>query len=220
MELYEILNNLNLGIEITAFVFAILIFSKGKRDQEFKLLLVFLMISVFVEGTSTFLHYFRNITGIQNVLGVYNIYDLVSFCIFFFLYNRLLDNRYQRIIVFGYLFYLIIVFFESIYFLDIRFENLTISHIIASLFLSIIVFFYFVLILSEGSIGKLINNLYFWFSCGLLLYYVGHIPFRVVINFFTFEETTTFLFFNLTVGLRIAMFLLICIGLYRHWSTK
>lgn len=216
MEIYLLLSNINLVFEAIALCLGMLAFFTKKSDYNLKILLWFLFVTVLLEAFSTIAYYNKDTIGIDNVLGLYNIYDIVSFGLFFYLYDNLLNKFKTKLVVGFYLIYLFSVLIEATYSVNFGTENLIYSQILASLFLSIIVFLYFTDILKEGNAGSLFNNIFFWLSIGLLLYHIGQIPFRVVTNFFTFQDTISFLFFNLRTILRIIMFILIAIGVYRH----
>lgn len=216
MGVYIVLSIINLVIESLALCLGVVTLSVKKIDKNFKTLLWFLLVTFLIESFSTFLYFNKDLTGIDNVLGLYNLYGMLTFGIFFYLYDNLLKNVYTKLIIGFYIIYLVIVLIEAVYSINFGTENLTFSQILASLFLSITVILYFTTILKSGTADSLFSNIYFWLSAGLLLYYTGHIPFRAVINYFTFGKTITFLFFNIQVILRIIMFILIVIGAYRH----
>lgn len=217
MKVYEFLNfECLFFVLLVIFCLNIYAIISTKKDANIRLLAIFLLVTVLVELFSIIIYYNQKALEVENILGFFNVYNLFSFGLFFLLYKRLLGDAFNKLIFTFIIISICCVIFESLYFTNIKNENLTYSHILLSICLSIIVVLYFTKILREGQVSKLVESVYFWLSCGLLLYHIGQVPFRVVINLFTFEGTLNYIFFNINAVLRILMLVMIGIGLYKY----
>lgn len=221
MELYNFLTDCILALSILACLLSIWICYKKEVDTNFKILVFILSTSVLVEAVTTLLYHIQDYTGMSNVLWIYNLYYIMAYISWFILFYRLTGCKYKKS-----LFGIVLLFTssfvtEALFFLDYTTLNLSIPHVVGALCLTIFIVLYFVQILQDGSFDALKNNLYFWIGSGLLIYYVGSLPFAVVNNFFTFSwselyKTVDYSFFHIKFSLNIVMYILICIGLYRY----
>lgn len=219
MKFYETLQDVNCCVVLLVFFMAIIVRVKVKNfDSNYIYLFFILLLSAFIEAFSTVVYHF--VTSIDNTLGIYNMYYFLVFMLFFLLFNRLLEQKYKILILTFAVIYTITSIAESTNSVNILMENQTYPYILASMFLSIIVILYFIKILKDGSVGLLVDNLYFWMSCGVLLYYLVNVPFRVVMNIYTFGEEVDYLFFIISACLKTILFALIGIGHFRFILKK
>ncbi|EIJ37389.1 hypothetical protein JoomaDRAFT_0332 [Galbibacter orientalis DSM 19592] len=114
---------------------------------------------------------------------IYNIYHLINFCFLLFLYKNYVEsNRYKKLI--SWFFYLYLAFFFG----NLLFQNYftqiqTVPFIMGALFVIISILFLFIEILRSDRVLYVTKNLLFWISVGLLLYFVGRIPTRIIKNY-------------------------------------
>lgn len=203
---------------IIAFILSLRILVRTDFDDNFKFVFSILLMSAILEVSTSFIYNAQDYLKIVNVLGLYNLYYIISYTLWFMLYYQLIKHNVRRFIPYLVALYLISCFVEAMFFLDYTQVNQTYPHTIGSLCLAVVIIFYFVQILQDGSFEALKDNFYFWISCGLLIYYVGSLPFRVVTNYFTFisVKNVDLLFFNSTFIFGLIMYLLFSIGLYRY----
>ena len=217
MAFYELLQDLNFLVVVVAFLIVVLLLRKGVYEAKLKIVYWIVGLTFFVESASTLLYYTMKygMHNITNILGLYNVYYIVFFLLFFRLFHLLLLKKYQNLYFLVSIIILLLTVYEAIYLIDFKSENLTFANIFGSLSISIFVILYFIEVLQNPSENFLKNNIYFWIGCGLLLFHLGTIPFKVVTNLFTFTETVDFTFFWVRATLTILMWILFSIGLYR-----
>ncbi|WP_299256074.1 hypothetical protein [uncultured Aquimarina sp.] len=96
-------------------------------------------------------------------------------------------------------------------------QSQSLPYIIGAIFLLITIILYFIEILNSEEVLSAKKNLLFWISVGLLIYYVGNIPFRILRNYYAeVTDATLAILVNLTVG--VVMYTCYIIGFI--WSDK
>ena len=81
-------------------------------------------------------------------------------------------------------------------------EYQRLPYIAAAIFLIVTIFLFFMELLHSEKVLNAKRNLLFWISVGLLIYYVGNLPFRILRNYYIHLANATVLFlvnFVLTV---------------------
>ena len=206
------LRYVGLFAEFAAATFGTIYFFKYRNTtiQYFLILLWYVFIN------DTLGMYLReNITDYNALL--YNIYYVVNFSYLFLLYRKYISRKTQKKCIAYFLaIYLTIVFINGFY------ENYithfqSIPYIIAACLLVITIVFYFIEMLNSEKVLSAKTNLLFWISVGLLLYFVGNIPFRILRNYYEQLTDATVLFlvnFTLTVVMNT------CFIIGFIWSDK
>jgi len=125
---------------------------------------------------------------LRNNTVLYNIYNLINFTFLFTLFKAYIKkiNHKKWIKTFSYI-YIISLVIEA-FFKNYLSEIQTIPFIIGAIFVIICIFYYFLEVLNTDKVLYVSKNLLFWISIGLLLYFFGKIPTRIVRNFW--EEVT------------------------------
>ncbi len=159
-----------------------------------------------------FIEYFSRFNAI-----IYNIYHLINFTVLFLIFkNFLITKKHKNCIK------IFIIIYIGSYIINGFFENYLVEflswpYIIASSFLIVCISFYFIEILNSQKVLSVKKNLLVWISIGLLIYYIGNIPFKIVKNYYTDIDGITILFF-INVVLTIIMNICFIIGFI--WSDR
>ncbi len=135
-------------------------------------------------------HLFPN----SNNLILYNISTTLTFTFLFFVYYKSskekTDQRFTLFSLSLYTITLLICGFYEDYMTQLQSTPFLLG---ASLLMLIIIFYYGKLIKSEQS-QEVSNDLLFWISAGLLIYYIGKIPFRIVRDYYANLSNLSILF--------------------------
>lgn len=117
------------------------------------------------------------------VAWLYNIYYLIVFNYLIFLFRNYLSNkRHKKWIIILIILYNLSVLINS--FFENYFDEFSIMpYIIGASFVIISIILYYVDILNSEKVLYVNKNLLFWISIGVLIYYSGNIPFRIVRNY-------------------------------------
>jgi hypothetical protein len=119
----------------------------------------------------------------ENNIIIYNIFHFINFTYLFLLFRQYVTHPSQKRWIFFFIIIYILSFIINMFFENYFKEIQTIPYLIASVFLISSIVFYFLAILNTDKILYVSKNLLFWISVGLLIYFVGNIPFRVIRNF-------------------------------------
>ncbi|WP_109435694.1 hypothetical protein [Aquimarina sp. AU119] len=164
----------------------------------FQLITALVGLIYFYKYKKTFLKYFLIFlwyVGVNDIVGyilnensyevawLYNTYYLIVFNYLMFLFrNYLSSNNHKKWII------LLIVLYNLSVFINSFFENYydefsTMPYIIGASFVIISIIFYYIDILNSEKVLFINKNILFWISIGVLIYYSGNIPFRIVRNY-------------------------------------
>ena len=146
---------------------------------------------------------------------IYNIYHVINFTYFLSLYRCFLKNKAKTTVSILILTYFVCLFANSFY------ENYltsyqSIPYSVAAVSLIVAIILYFIEILNSKLVLYTDKILLFWISVGLLLYFVGTMPFRIILNYYTAINDVT-VYFLLNFALTIIMNLFFIIGFV--WSN-
>lgn len=123
---------------------------------------------------------------------LYNIMYVLNFTILLYIYKTSVKNVLSKKIIsyfsYLYLFSVVIDIFYKNYFIEAQ----SLPFIIGSFFLIISIILYFIEILNSEEILSIKNNLLFYISVGLLLYYTSSIPFRIVQEYYLTNVSTLY----------------------------
>lgn len=201
-----------------AFSISTYILFKRSTGVSFKLTYTVLLLSLISESLSRILKVLdasKYIT-FQNNLIVYNTYEIITFPILFTLYYKLIISNKRRVIPFFLIAFILTCIIDGFFITDFSREYETYPFVIGSIGISISIVFYLAQILQDGSFEAIKENYFFWFSIGVLIYYLGNTPFYSIINFFSFGPKFVNVFYIIAKILAIAMYSLICLGLFRY----
>ncbi|GGX13326.1 hypothetical protein GCM10007384_13640 [Aquimarina muelleri] len=152
----------------------------------------------FYKYKKTFLKYFLIILwyiAINDLLGfflrnndypvsiLYNIYYLVVFNYLMFLFKNYITNMNHKKMILTFMFVYTISFFINGIFGNYLIQDSKTPYIIGASFLVISIIFYYMDILNSEKVLHVKKNLLFWISTGVLIYYCGNIPYKIVKNY-------------------------------------
>ena len=213
-EILNLLLKIGVGIEIITAVIGTFYYYKYKEVRVLNLFVYLLWYVVFNELIG---YCIREYTERAENALFHNIYNVINFTYLLILYRYNLSIiKYRKILSFFIISYLVAFiingFFEN-YLSD--FQRL--PYILAALYLVISIFFYFQDILNSNRVLNARKSLLFWISVGLLIYFVGILPFRIMRNYYS-ELTDFTIYFLVIFSLTVIMNICFIIGFI--WSDK
>ncbi len=150
---------------------------------------------------------------------IYNLYYIINFSYLFLLYRHYTrSKRYKTYIKYFLIVYLISVVINGFYenYL-IQFQR--IPYIIAASLLIITILFYFIETINSDMVLQVNKSLLFWISIGLLIYYAGVLPTRILRNYYQNHTDARVLFLvNLITG--STMYICFSIGFIKSEKSK
>jgi len=193
-----LVNISNLGIFIQ--FLAALIASIYIKKNKLKILQLFLFLLWYTIINEIIAIYGIKFNILKSNIILYNIYHVINFSLLFFIYRKLLNNKKHKLslllfVVIYWISFIINGFYED-YFTKIQ----SIPHILASSFMIFTIIFYFIDILNSTRVLNTNRSLLLWISIGLLIFFTGNIPFRIVRNYYADMEGISALFLiNITL---------------------
>ena len=204
---------IGVGVEVIAAIIGSIYFYKYKNVfllKYFVLLLWYIVLNEFI-GL-----YIRLYHDASNAIAI-NIYNVINFTYILLLYKNYLVSKKSKKLVLTMLITYLISFIVNGFFENYLYQFQSIPYIIASLFIIITILLYFREILNSEKVLYTNKNLLFWIGIGLLLYFVGNIPFRILRNYYEYLTDATILFL-INFTLTIVMNTCFIIGFI--WSDK
>ncbi len=160
------------------------IFYYKYKDSILKYFLVYLWIVVLFEYSG---YITREYFHIKSNGIIFNIYFFLNYTYLSYLYYRIVQHPLRKKAILSFfVIYILSIAIGGIY------ENYvtqfqSIPFITASFLLVIQIAFYFTEILNSKKVLHVKRNLFFWISIGVLIFYIGSIPFRIAINYYVGE---------------------------------
>ncbi|WP_025666912.1 hypothetical protein [Aquimarina megaterium] len=154
----------------------------------FSIFLIYIFINDII-GYNT-RHWFPN----SNNLIVYNISTTLTFLFLFFMYHQYIKEKTsKRFIKYFMVLYLVTLFISGFY------ENYlvqlqSIPFLLGAFLLMTSIIFYYAELLKSEQIQESTKDFLFWISVGLLIYYVGKMPFRIVRDYYANHNNFSTLF--------------------------
>lgn len=177
------------------------------------LILLFTILTEFFGG------YLKVVYGhlFSNVI-LFNVYYLIYFSFFFYLFMRMIEERrfkrYIKIcIVVFWIFYL-----SDLVFTDIFEESFSRSYIAGAGGLIFCIILYYISILQSSLVLIIKNDLLFWISVGLFLFYIGYIPIKIIKSWYYQYDNFFQLLLIIQFFLIIVMYSFFLIGFL--WMKK
>ncbi len=202
-------------IELAAAIVGSIYFYKYKHTP-LKYFLMLLWLVVFVEFFGKF--YFK--VFYSNYI-VFNIYHFINFTTLLLLYRAVIENKDYKKWVGLFIPIYIVSFFVNLLFQDYFTQIQTFPFIIGGLLVIISIIFYFLEILNTNKVLYVSKNLLFWISIGLLIYFVGKIPTRLMRNYWTeisYYESIFIVEYILSIFMNICFIIgFICTGKQRQY---
>ncbi len=144
----------------------------------------------------------------------HNIYFLLFFLLFYFIYHNTLEKKIFKLIIKCSAILLFIPFIWEINTVDIVRGTFGITYIVGAILLVTCIIFYFISILQSSRVLVIKNDLLFWISVGLFLFYIGYIPIKLMRSQY-FETTDIEFIYTLLIiqgSLIIVMYVCFIIG--------
>lgn len=200
------------GIEVLTAIIGTIYYNKYKKKRFLKYFIFLLWYIVINELAGI---YMRSDFGVNTI--IYNVYNVINFTYILMLYRSYLTEKKSKKIALTlcitYLIIFIINGFYENYF--IKFQS--IPYIVAAFAVIITISLYFREILNSEKVLNAKRNLLFWISVGLLIYFVGNIPFRILRNYYNELTDATILFL---VNFTLTVIMNICFIIGFIWSKK
>lgn len=196
-------------LELITAVLATVFFRKYVFSKE-KYFLYFLWFTLGVEVCAALMSY---VLGIDN-FWIYNFYTIISFLFYFYWYYAILKQKtlQKTVLVFG-------ILFTGVAIWNLVFQSWTEYHqytfVVGALFTLIATVFHFWQLLYSDQILVIQYKLSFWISAGLLLFYMGMVPFMLLSRYF---ELTGASYYILIISLNCILYGCYIIGFL--WTKK
>lgn len=151
----------------------------------------------------------------HKVFFISNIHYLVMGSFYLLWYRSLLGSiKRKRIVLFLLIVFLLFFIIDSV-FIESFFLSQNYTAIALSITVTIAIFLFFIEILQTEKILRFERTVYFWFSLGILIFWVPYIPLKFTSTYFNFEGAT----YTLSIfTLNFLMHLFFMIGVL--WSKK
>lgn len=193
------------------------------KNTPWKYFLFYLWLVVVVEFTGGYIRNHKILVyidekGLIYNKWLYNSYKFIAFNSFFFIYNRALNNKtFKNTIKTFSILYIVVSLFNWVFIQNFIKESSELPKIVGALFLATTIILYFIELLRSDKVLIYHKMISFWISIGLLIYYVGNIPFTLKWNTYMLFPKLHNLFLIVYV-LAITMYLIFAFGFI--WSNK
>jgi len=191
---------------------AILFYSKYKHTvlKYFVWILIYTFVN---EVSAKYVYYWWDKNAIM-----YNVYNTICFLYFFYVFwNFIKSKAYKKWIVYSVILFSIVTLI-NVFIIDVFERSLMYSYITGACLIIFCIILYYIEILSDSRVLHIKEDLLFWISIGLLLFYVGYIPIRISRGFFTTDMDVFLTLFNVQRALIIVMYSCFIIGFV--WTKK
>jgi len=135
-------------------------------------------------------HLFPN----NNNLILYNISTTITFIFLFYIYHQYIKEKTSKRAILLFQISYIIVLLASSFYENYLTQLQSIPFLLGALLLMISIIFYYTELLRSEQSGQISKDLLFWISAGLLIYYIGKIPFRIVRDYYANLKDYSILF--------------------------
>jgi len=168
----QILSNLFLLVQIIACIVAI-VFWKQYKHKPIWIFLPFLTYTVLNELTATALVW----NDIKNVRFLYNIYCVISFCVYLYFFDQLIKLKsWKWLIALFFLFTVLTDVFQR----DITHQLLKNSLLFLAVLLFVFALIYFIKLLNSKEVIHYQGIPEFWIIFGILVFHIAFIPLSLV----------------------------------------
>ncbi len=197
------LENIFLALYVIVFIISILKFPLYKNTP-----LKFLPLIFFFTILAEYLgKYLTHLGKIHLNIFVHNIYYLVHFSFFFYVFMKVIDNiRFKKYIGIC-LGVFLLFFFNDTVFTGIFENSFTKTYIAGAGILVVCIILYYVNILQSSQVLVIKNDLLFWVSVGLFLFYIGYIPIKIIRTWFYKPDS----FFEILLIIQFSLIIIMCL---------
>ncbi len=209
-----LLTFLNIGtfIQFLAAVFSSIYYRKYNRSK----LKFFSFLLWYTFLNELFGIFFIDYISRYNAI-IYNLYHVINFVLLFIIYKSFIKQKKYKFCVSLFIVIYLVTFLVNAFYENYLTEFQTVPHIVASALILICITFYFAELLKSIKVLHTNRNLMFWISIGLLIFFVGNIPFRIARNYYG-DKTDISILFVINIILTIVMNVCFIIGFI--WSKK
>lgn len=196
--LLDYLQLIFLALYLIVFVFSLYKFPEYK-DSALKYLPLIFFFTLATEYVGYFIRDdFNNINNFSH-----NFYYLLHFSFFFYVFKEMIDNdRFKKNIKIGIVVFWLF-FLSDIVFTDIFNDSFTRTYIAGAGIMVFCIIQYYISILQSSLVLVVKNDLLFWISVGLFLFYIGYLPIKIIrtwfYNFNSFYELLQLIQFSLII---------------------
>ncbi|WP_298314186.1 hypothetical protein [uncultured Aquimarina sp.] len=211
-EIINLLIKFCVGFEVLAAIIGTIFYYKYKNTKFLKYLIFFIWYVAINELIGLYI----KLDGGVNAI-IHNIYNAVNFTFFLLLYRHYFKNKKNKRLALYFSIIYLGSFIINGFFENYMMEYQRLPYILGALFLVISILLYFFEILNSEQVLNAKKNLLIWISFGLLIYFVGNLPFRILRNYYIeLTDATVLLLVNIT--LTVIMNTCFIIGFI--WSDK
>lgn len=150
------------------------------KETPLKYLPIILLFTI----TTEYVGYFTKNEYLEINYLVFNIYYLTHFSFFFYVFMAMIDDaRFKKYIkIVTVVFWLF--FLSEIIFTGILEDSFAKTYIAGAGILVFCIILYYINILQSSLVLVVKNDLLFWISVGLFLFYIGYIPIKIIKTWF------------------------------------
>ncbi len=159
--------------------------------------------------------YYKILDGKHSIYFISNIHYLIIGSFYLLWYRSLIPSKRKRKIIVLFLICYLLFFVLNTLLWEPFLTVQTYTFVVAALFVITSIFFYFNEILQTEKILKFERSVYFWFTVGILIFWVPYIPLKLTSTYFEFKGAL----YSLSIfTLNFLMHLFFIIGVI--WSQK
>jgi len=184
------------------------------KDSALRVLPIILLFTLLAEALGMYIKY---IFGPPNAI-IYNIYYFFYFSFFYYIFLKIIDERkFKTLIKLGIAVYWL--FYAGDWILtDFINRGFIISYMAGAGILVFCIILYYVNILQSSRVLVIKNDLLFWVSVGLFLFYIGYIPIKIIRTWFYKPDSFFEILLVIQFSLIIIMYLFFLTGFL--WMKK
>lgn len=219
-------SNLFLPLYAITWVFSIIKLPKY-FDSTLKYLPIIIGYTLFTEILGAFVYNIEDFTFFSEdkyssyTLLIYNLYDLIFFPFFYYVYwKSISNNTIKEVIKYGGMLFILAIIINSFIVNPLKYE-LWYAYVVGALLLIFSTLAYLNSLRFKSTFSRLSTNLLVWVSIGLLIFHLGYLPITVFKN--AHPELTTQDYVNVRkvhVGLIFALYGCFLIGFMRMKRYK
>lgn len=186
------------------------------RHTTLKLLPIILFLTMITEYLG---YYLKDVVyDIPLNKFIYNLYYLIHFSFFFYIFMRMIENdRFKKNIKIGLVIFWLF-FLSDLVFAGIFQSSFARTYIAGAAILIFCIILYYISILQSSLVLVIKNDLLFWVSVGLFLFYIGYIPIKIIKTWFYKPDSFFEFLLVIQFSLIIIMYLFFLTGFL--WMKK
>lgn len=184
------------------------------KNTALKLLPIILFLTLVTESLGMFIKF---VYALPNTI-IYNIYYFFYFSLFFYIFEKVIEEeRFKKFIKIGMAIYWIFYLGDWLT-TDFMNSGFIISYLAGATILVLCIILYYISILQSSLVLVVKNDLLFWVSVGLFLFYIGYIPIKIIRTWFYKQDSFFEILLVIQFSLIIIMYLFFLTGFL--WMKK